>query len=256
MPHTDFQVQAIRHATMILTLGDKRILVDPMLSDKDANAAHKMTRNSHRNWPLVDLPVPVESLFDVDAILVTHLHFDHFDSVAEEVLPRDKPVFCQPTDAEKLRELGFQRVLPIEDMEEWAGITIHRVDGNHGRGMAKLPMGKSSGYVLTGVDGKAVYIGGDAVFDDLFRKNLDRFKPQHIILFGGEARLIFGSPITMGSDDILGVCNYMPDADVVVVHMETMNHCDLTRAELRRALDNAGVAERVSVPEDGESVQL
>lgn len=44
---------------------------------------------------LVPLPVPVEDLVKVDAVIVTHLHSDHFDDAAMEALPRSLPIFAQ-----------------------------------------------------------------------------------------------------------------------------------------------------------------
>ncbi len=255
MSHT-FQVQAIRHATMIITVEGKKILVDPVLSDKGANAAHKLTRNSNKNWPLTELPVPVEHLFNVDAVLTTHLHFDHFDKVAEETLPRELPIICQPGDAQKLMDLGFATVIPVEDTTQWNGLTIRRADGNHGKCVVKKLMGKSSSFAITTTSGETLLIGGDVIFDNLFQSSLDRFKPDSIVLFGGEARLIFGAPITMGSEDIVGTCLHAPNARIAVVHMETVNHCELTRDQLRSDLAACGLDERVAIPADGEIITL
>ncbi len=249
------QIQAIRHATMLITVGGKRILVDPMLSPKAAMPPTPLTRNRVR-IPLVDLPVGLEELKDVDAILLTHLHFDHFDKVAEEILPRNILVFCQPTDVKKLKSLGFAKATPIHDVHEWSGLTFHRTTAHHGTGIVRLLMGKSSGYMIGYGDKQTVYIGGDAIYDDLFEQNLDRFKPQTVILFAGHAQLIFGSAITMTSKDVAKVCNHAPNAQVVVVHMEALNHCGLTRNQLRKDLQDKNLLEQVSVPRDGEVVTV
>lgn len=71
-------VQHIRHATSILTINSKRILVDPMLSEVGELSPVPLTRNYRRN-PLTPLPVPLHLFEDVDAILLTHRHFDHWD---------------------------------------------------------------------------------------------------------------------------------------------------------------------------------
>jgi hypothetical protein len=42
---------------------------------------------------------------------------------------------------------------------------------------------------------------------------------------------------------------------VVAVHLEALNHCLLSRAELRAAVDEAGVGERVVIPGDGETLR-
>jgi hypothetical protein len=50
------------------------------------------------------------------------------------------------------------------------------------------------------------------------------------------------------------VCRAAPQAQVVAVHMEAINHCLLTRQELAEQAEAAGV--RVVIPEDGEDVTL
>ena len=45
--------------------------------------------------PLVDLPMPVEDIINgIDAVIVTHLHLDHWDDIAKEVLPKEIKLFC------------------------------------------------------------------------------------------------------------------------------------------------------------------
>lgn len=251
-----FQIQAIRHATMIITVEGKRILVDPMLADKESMPASKLTKNSKQHWPMTELPVSMEKLFNVDAVLLTHLHFDHFDSVAEEKLPRELPVICQPGDDAKLEKLGFTTVLPVASNIIWEGFTIQRTSGNHGKGVVKKLMGQSSSFAISTPSGETLLIGGDAIYDADFEATLDQTKPQAIVLYGGEAKLIFGAPITMGSEDIVGTCLHAPEAKVAVVHMEAMNHCGLTRERLRRDLEACSLSERVVIPADGESVLL
>ena len=45
--------------------------------------------------PLVDLPMPVEDIINgIDAVIVTHLHLDHWDDIAKEVLPKRNKIIC------------------------------------------------------------------------------------------------------------------------------------------------------------------
>lgn len=254
--HTDdFQIKHIRHATMLLTVHGKRILVDPMLAEALTMKPSRLMKNP-APFPLTELPVSAESLKDVDAVLLTHLHFDHFDETAQNILPKDLPVFCQPGDAAKLQELGFVRAIPVETSQKWEGLTLHRVEGNHGTGVARKLMGNSSGFVLEYGVGQHTYLGGDAIYDELFAENLRRFKPQNIVLYAGEARLKMGNPITMGSADVVSVCTQAPEARIVAVHMEALPHCALTRVQLRSDLERAGMPGRVEIPDDGEVVVL
>ena len=50
--------------------------------------------------PLVELPFPAEEVVrGIDGCIVTHLHGDHFDDAAAELLPRDLPLLTQPESA-------------------------------------------------------------------------------------------------------------------------------------------------------------
>jgi hypothetical protein len=51
------------------------------------------------------------------------------------------------------------------------------------------------------------------------------------------------------------VCRAAPEARVIAVHMEAINHCLLTRAELAGALDEQGLKDRVEIPADGETLE-
>jgi phosphoribosyl 1,2-cyclic phosphodiesterase len=72
----------VRNATLRIDYGGVRFLVDPLLGDKDAYPGFEGTANSQRRNPLVPLPMPLASIIDVDAVIVTHLHPDHWDEAA------------------------------------------------------------------------------------------------------------------------------------------------------------------------------
>ncbi len=60
----------------------------------------------------MDLPLPVDSLIAVDAVIVTLMH--NFDEAAAQVLPKDMPVFVQSEKAAAdMRALGFQQGTPL-----------------------------------------------------------------------------------------------------------------------------------------------
>ncbi|HEY0608197.1 MAG TPA: MBL fold metallo-hydrolase, partial [Chitinophaga sp.] len=88
-----FKIRLLRHSTLLLEINGKRILVDPMLSKKEALDPVPNAANSDR-IPLVDLPVDdheLETLLqNIDAVLVTHTHRDHWDVAAQQLIPKDK----------------------------------------------------------------------------------------------------------------------------------------------------------------------
>src|SRR5690606_29862434 len=113
--------QHIRNATSILIVNGKKILIDPMLSDPGELPPVPFTRTLRRN-PLTPLPVPIHYFDQIDALLLTHRHFDHLDKKALSTLNREIPVFCQPEDQAFLEAAGFQQVYAIPQSHEWCGI--------------------------------------------------------------------------------------------------------------------------------------
>ena len=147
----------VRNATLILELDGLRLLIDPMLDDAGARPPVENTANQRRN-PLVPLPFPAEDVVkDVDAVLVTHLHRDHFDDRAAALLPRDAPLFCQPEDERRLRALGLQ-ARGVDQTLTFDGVRIHRTGGCHGQGEVARALGPVSGFVI-----EDIYVAGDTI---------------------------------------------------------------------------------------------
>jgi L-ascorbate metabolism protein UlaG (beta-lactamase superfamily) len=249
-------LRLLRHATLRLEYADTTVLVDPMLAESGTTPPIQNSPNDRRN-PLVDLPEDVDpDTITFDAVLVTHLHDDHLDDVAKERLPgHGGPTLCQPEDAAELRETGFEDVCAVEESLELGDVTVTRTPARHGHGDLAEAMAPVSGFVFEALDEPTLYHAGDTVWYDGVAETLDRFDPDAVVANAGAAQFTEGRPITMTAEDVVSLCG-ATDAHVVADHMDVINHCLLTREDLRAALSAAGLAERVSIPADGESVSL
>jgi L-ascorbate metabolism protein UlaG (beta-lactamase superfamily) len=240
----------VRHATLVVEMDGVRILVDPMLDDAGARPAIAGTPEQRPN-PLVPLPPNADELLsDLDAIVVTHLHADHFDDAAADRLDHGLPLLCQPADADTLGDRGFRDVRPVESSVALGGMAVHRTGGRHGHGEMADRLGPVSGFVLEGT--RRVYIAGDTVWCDDVAQSLARYRPHVTVVNAGGARFLEGEPITMDAADVVATAHAHLDGELVAVHMEAINHCLVTRADLRSALDEAGVD--VWLPDDGETI--
>ena len=247
------KMRLIRHATHIIWTGGRRILVDPMLSEPGAMAAIPDVPNPSGN-PLVPLPAGLPEILEVDAVIVSHVHRDHFDDAAMRLLPRDIPLFCQPGDEEKITAAGFTDVRPVVDGLTWEGVAISRTGGRHGTGKIGEMMGKVSGFVLAAEGEPTVYIAGDTIWCPEVEAAIERYNPDVIICFAGAAQFASGDPITMTKEDVWETARKAPRAKVIVIHMESWNHCRLSREEMREFIAENGLGEQVVVLGDGELV--
>lgn len=249
------RIRLLRHATLLVQVGDTRLLIDPMLDPPGTQPPVPETPNPRPN-PLVALPVtPLDAVAGVSATLVTHLHGDHFDRTALGAVPRDRPVLCQPRDQPMFVRAGLQATA-FDGTVELGDLRISRTTGQHGTGAIGKEMGDSSGYVIAADGEPTLYVAGDTVWCDDVQEAITTYEPAVIVVNAGAARFIHGDPITMDAPDVIATCNAAPDALIVAVHMEAMNHCGLDRAGLRAAVDAAGLTGRVATPADGETLEL
>ena len=86
-------------------------------------------------------------------------------------------------------------------------------------------------------------------YDGVFgQETIERFEPRVAVVNAGGASFLEGGLIVMGVDDVREVAARVPT--VVCVHLEALNHCFLTRAELAAAVPGA------VIPRDGETVSV
>jgi L-ascorbate metabolism protein UlaG (beta-lactamase superfamily) len=253
------RIRFVRHATFVFEAGGLRVMVDPMLAPAGATDPVANTPNQRRN-PLVDLPFGDEgtlSLLDeTDAVLITHTHNDHWDGRARDLIPKQTPILCQPEDWDDVSAAGFRRVTPVEDDLEWGVSSFTRTGGRHGTGEIGRRMAPVSGFVVRADGSPTLYVAGDTIFCPEVEEALGAHEPDVVVVNAGAARLLEGDPITMTAGDVVEVCRALPDALVVAVHMEAINHCLLTRDDLKEELQREGLAERVEIPADGETLEV
>ena len=251
----------VRNATLRIDYGGVRFLIDPVLADKDAFPGFEGTANSQRRNPLVPLPMPLAAIVDVDAVIVTHLHPDHWDEAAKARLKKSLPVFAQnEQDAAQLRSAGFSDVRFLTEDTEFQGVRLSRTGGQHGTDAAlkALPqiLGPVSGFVMRHPAHKTLYVAGDTIWNVEVERAIARYSPDVIVLNAGMATVIGLDPIIMGPTDVLAVHRAAPNAMLIASHMEAVNHCILSRADLRAFSKRDGYEQHLLIPADGETLAI
>jgi len=251
------RLQLIRNATMLLDYAGTHILTDPFFAPKHSRPS--MTGRSPN--PMVDLPLPPERILDgVELVIISHLHGDHFDAVAQELIPKSLPLLCQPADEPTIRDKGFQSVTPVADTLEWNNIAITRIGGHHGLGEVETMMGKVSGFFFQASGEPTLYWTGDTVLCDEVRAAIARFQPDVIVTHSSGAtwpdKVSQRHLIVMDAAQTLEVCRLAPNSTIIAIHLDSLDHGTVSRADLRAQADRAGIDHhRLRIPADGEMIQ-
>lgn len=262
------KIHHLRNATMVVEIGARKLLVDPMLGRKGTIPPFALLRYRPRWNPLVELPTNAEQhLESLDACLITHSqaygirllqHMDHLDPAGEKFL-RDNnlPVGCPASDKLYLERYGLRVEWPCQINHELAFFegTLTAIPAVHGYGWIHRFMANGAGLLLRFPNEPTLFISGDTILTDDVRRVLVEERPDVAVVAAGRARLDLGRPLLMSEKDLLEFIELAPGS-VVANHLEALNHCPVTREQLREILRHRGWEEKVFLPEDGESLSF
>ena len=216
--------------------------------------------------PTVSLPDNASQvLAKVTHCLITHSqafglkalqHTDHLDAAGETFLIKGRiPVVCREQDASYLRKLGLtvEATLGYWQPEPFLGGVITAVPAKHGHGWVHHLMANGAGFHLQLPGEPSIYISGDTIFTNEVERALTELKPDIAVVAAGSASLDVGGPLLMPMEEILSFVRAAPDK-VVANHLEALNHCPTTRAQLQQMLEKDGLSSKTCIPQDGETL--
>lgn len=145
------------HATFIIkTPEGKRLLVDPWVMQNPA------------------CPDELKDPGDIDAMLITHGHFDHIADAVELGKQKAPEIVAIPETAGWLGSKGVENTIDMNKggTVEVAGVKVHMTHAVHSCGITDgdqiIYGGEAAGYVIEFSNGFKLYHAGDtAVFSDM-----------------------------------------------------------------------------------------
>lgn len=251
------KIHHLRNATLVIEVGDKFILVDPMLGEAGTIMPFTFFRFKAVKNPIVQLPHNSHSILEkVTHCLITHQHPDHIDRAGKKFL-REKniPVICSEADAGDYHTKGLNvtHKLKYWKSQQFLGGTITGIPARHGYGFISAFMGNVMGFHIDLVDASSVYISADTIHTVDVESVLATFKPDVVVVACGSAQLDIGEPLLMKMNDIIKFVKKSP-SKVIANHLESLNHCPTTRTQLRECLKQEGLLDKVLIPDDGETI--
>jgi len=180
-PRGALGVTFIGHSSFFVQLGGKNILIDPNF----ARWIFVLKRLRRPGLSLRDLP-------PVDAVLISHAHFDHLHRPSLRAISRatrrksgKRPLIIVPRHVRDLvTDLGYSRVI---EMDWWQGFQFGPIEVTHtpsrhwGARVIRDVHRGYGGYVLR-TTRHSVYHAGDTAYFDGFREIGERLKPEVALL--------------------------------------------------------------------------
>jgi L-ascorbate metabolism protein UlaG (beta-lactamase superfamily) len=246
------QIQLIRNATLRMTYDNRVFIIDPYLAPK---YSQEPLIGKSRN-PLVDLPYPPEDVVaEIEMALISHLHPDHFDSLAQQLLPKNIRLYCPPGDEHQIKEAGFSNIMIVDESVDWHRMTITRTAGQHGNEVWAPRMGSVAGFIFRADNEPTIYWLGDTIWYEAVEQLVLETEPDIIITHSSGASFEDGHPIIMDAQQTIEACRIAPQSTVIATHMETFDFDTVSRKDLHAMAEAEGIeAKQLLIPADGETL--
>jgi L-ascorbate metabolism protein UlaG (beta-lactamase superfamily) len=245
------RVTLIGHATTLLQMDGMNILTDPIWSKR---ASPVPWAGPERFRPP---GVRFEDLPEIDAVVVSHNHYDHLDiSTLKRLEQEHAPHFYVGLgNAPLLRRHGLRDVVELNWWESrplGAAVTVTATPAQHfsGRGLFDRNHALWAGFVLSGPSGDA-YFAGDTGWGPHFRQVRERFGAPRLALLpiGAYKPRWFMAPIHLSPAEAVEAHAVLGAGMSVPMHYGTFNMADDGQDQAIRDLRSARQETGVSASE-------
>jgi L-ascorbate metabolism protein UlaG (beta-lactamase superfamily) len=250
-------------ATTLIRLGSFTLLTDPNFLHRGQRAYLGKGLWSRRLTEPAMQPADLPAL---DAVLLSHLHGDHFDRVARRTLDRSTVVVTTPEAADRLSGWGFTtrpletwEVVTLAERQEGESLTVESLPAIHATGVMARLLPPVMGMLLEHrADGRVrrVLLSGDTLTGD----HVDAIAARHpaidvaVVHLGG-TRVLFRT-VTMDAGQGVDYVRRLRPGTVVPVHYDDYTVFRSPVADFLAHAAAACLPTTVQVPSRGETVSL
>jgi L-ascorbate metabolism protein UlaG (beta-lactamase superfamily) len=201
----DVTVTFVGNATTLISGGGVTLLTDPNFLHRGQHAYLGYGLLSRRRH---DPALDIDALPPLDGVVLSHMHGDHWDRVAQRRLDHALPIVTTPHAAKRLTRRGFGRALALDTWQRHqfvkatTTVTVTSLPGRHAPTPVDRFLPPVMGSMIEFSDGSArrrLYVSGDTLFVDELREIPVRFESIDAgVLHLGGTRLPFGKHLPFG----------------------------------------------------------
>lgn len=251
-------------ATVIVRYAGFTILTDPnFLHSGDHVHLGYGIRTERRTDPAID----IDELPPVDFVLLSHMHGDHFDRIAEEKLDEDLPIVTTPHAADDLSEKGFRET---HALDTWETLTVRKGDvrldvtstpGRHGPPVVSKALPPVMGSMLEfrpteEATALRLYITGDTVMYDSLKEIPERYSEIDVALLHLGGTKILGLLLTMDADQGVEAVELFDAETSIPIHYDDYDVFESSLEEFQEAIREAGLEDRVEYVGRGDTARF
>ncbi|MBD2094034.1 MBL fold metallo-hydrolase [Trichocoleus sp. FACHB-591] len=251
-------------ATVILRYAGFTILTDPnFLHQGD----HVHLGYGLRSERVTNPAIEIEELPPLDLVVLSHMHEDHFDHIAEQKLNKTVPIVTTKHATEKLQKKGFQATYALDT---WETITIQKggvqlrisaMPGRHGPGAlaALLPPVMGSLLEFQNSTGQALfrlYITGDTLIYEEIKEIPQRHSQIDLALLHLGGTRAFGVLVTMDGKQGVEMVRLIAPKTAIPIHYNDYTVFKSPLEEFKQAIAAAGLDTQIEYLSHGDTYQF
>jgi L-ascorbate metabolism protein UlaG (beta-lactamase superfamily) len=266
----DVTVTFVGNATTLIAFGDMTLLTDPNFLHQGQHAYLGYGLVSKR---LREPALSIDELPPLDAVVLSHMHGDHWDRVAQNGLDNRLPVLTTRHASKRLRRRGFGAAKGLSTWQKHTIVkgdsTVHltALPGRHAPAPINrmLPPVMGSMLEFVGGDGSTcrLYISGDTLLVDELAEIPMRFSAidAGILHLGGTRlpagnKLPFGLTVTMDGEQGAEAVQRLGLPSVIPVHFDDYTVFASGLDDFKREMARQGIADRIVELERGASTTV
>lgn len=219
----------VGNATTVLRLGPFTLLTDPNFIRRGQWSYFGQGLASRR---LRDPAIGVDELPELDAVVLSHMHGDHFDRIASRELDRHLPIATTAHAARRLGRRGFREPVGLGTWEQFtltkgeATLTVTALPGRHAQNallLKVLPpvMGSLLEYrASSGATPLRIYQSGDTLVHEDLRRIRERYPTIDVALVHLGGTKVLGVLLTMDGKQGAELVEMVRPRHVVPVHYD------------------------------------
>ena len=264
-------IKFICNATVLLRYADFTILTDPNFIHRGEEIPLGYGLTTTR---LTDPAMEIDDLPELDVIVLSHFHADHFDRLAEERLDRSLPIFTTPEAADKLRDLRFTATEALETWDfrectrDGARLRVTAMPGRHAPGALTIALPEVMGTLLEfwpessgpgpdpGEPALRLYITGDTIMYGGLREIPERHPAIDLALLHLGGTRVMGLTVTMDAEQGLELLRTVEPRLAIPIHYNDYEAFKSPLEDFVAAVRDAGLEDRLRYLRHGETFDL